>query len=156
MNEEIKEILDKLKEKDKTYHCACVVPEEFYEAHLLLDYITNLQEELETYKDTETYSKSFLYKENKERLKANQRLQEENERLKIEKQEEYNRFNLMAKFRDRALERTLIYKSRIDKAINYINEECSFDGDYYCDDLYCGDVKKLVDILQGSDNNENV
>ena len=73
-------------------------------------------------------------------------LQEENERLKIEKQEEYNRFNLMAKFRDKALERTLIYKSRIDKAIYCINLNQGNSGS-----LSYENCKRVKGILKGDE-----
>ena len=70
-------------------------------------------------------------------------LQEENEKLKIEKQEEYNRFNLMAKFRDKALERTFIYKSRCEKAI-----QREMELSYLCDTQ---PDEELLNILQGGE-----
>lgn len=62
-------------------------------------------------------------------------LQEENKKLKIEKQEEYNRFNLMSKYRNKALARELMYKTRIDKATSIYLKELSEKGKV--DDLAC-------------------
>lgn len=106
------------------------------EINKLLDYITNLQEELETYKDTETYSKSFLYKENKERLKANQRLQEENEKLKEK----------IGRLEDRLINR----RTRIDKASGMI-EFIAFNSER---PLTMIELNKVYNILQGSDKDE--
>lgn len=98
------------------------------------DYITNLQEELEEQKRIEQAD-----------FKLIQELEEENKILKIEKQEEYNRFNLMAKFRDKALERTFIYKSRNEKANEYIKEHTNNFVEYL--DVY--ETKELSNILEG-------
>ena len=53
MSEEIKEILEELKEKNETYK-ECIedgiIENEYYKSHLLLDYITNLQQENEQLK----------------------------------------------------------------------------------------------------------
>ena len=41
---------------------------------------------------------------------------------------------------------------RIDKAIFFLNNECMYSKDLgYCDDLWCGRVKDLVNILKGED-----
>ena len=48
MKDEIKEILEELKEKNETYkECSenGIIENKYYKSHLLLDYITNLQEE---------------------------------------------------------------------------------------------------------------
>ena len=47
--------------------------------------------------------------------------------------------------------------NRINKAIEFLNEECCYDKDLgYCDDLWCGDIPKLIKILKGEDNeNDN-
>lgn len=50
MNYEIKEILEELKEKNETYkECSGngIIENEYYKSHILLDYITNLQQENE-------------------------------------------------------------------------------------------------------------
>lgn len=91
MNDEIKEILDKFDKVLKNYELdkkfGQMSVDSIYhlfpsEMVAIKDCITNLQQELEDYKDTETYSKKFLYKANKDRLNANLKLIEENERLK--------------------------------------------------------------------------
>ena len=84
----------------------------------LLDYITNLQQELEAYKDTETYSKRFLYKANKDRLNAN--------------------LELVKELDD--------YKSRIDKAIEYIKENSNALG--VIETIH---IRNLLNILRGND-----
>lgn len=48
MSDEIKEILEELKEKNETYkECSenGIIENEYYKSHILLDYITNLQQE---------------------------------------------------------------------------------------------------------------
>lgn len=48
MNNEIKEILEELKEKNERYkECSenGIIENDYYKSHILLDYITNLQEE---------------------------------------------------------------------------------------------------------------
>lgn len=83
--DEIKEILDGVKlEVNSTKSWIEPVGLNRETWNKLLDYITNLQQELEEYKDTETYSKRFLYKANKDRLNANLDLVKENEKLNKE------------------------------------------------------------------------
>ena len=104
MNEEIKEILDDLKDKckyieDYGYQYKRLSLED---TNLLLDYITNLQEELKSANDSITWWS--------------------------------NRFNAVQRdYED--------YKSRIDKAIEYIKE-----FEYYIPE---DDVPKLLNIMQG-------
>ena len=69
----------------------------------LLDYITNLQQELEEYKDAETYSKKFLYKANRDRLNANLKLVEENKKLELENQQNIEMLNDIIKEQDMKL-----------------------------------------------------
>ena len=46
-------------------------------------------------------------------------------------------------------------EKRIDKAIEFLNEECFYDKDLgYCDDLWCGDIPKLIKILKEEEKNE--
>ena len=48
MNKEIKEILEQLKIRNDLYNDRdenCIIPIEYYETHILLDYITNLEQE---------------------------------------------------------------------------------------------------------------
>ena len=96
MTEEIKDILESLQYND---HIGT------NDKRKLRDYITNLQQELEEYKDIETYSKRFLYKANKDRLNAN--------------------LELVKELED--------YKSRCGKAIEYV-EQHKFNkfGDIDC------------------------
>ena len=103
MNEEIKEILDKLQEISN-YAVIYNIKINSDEAKILLDYITNLQQEKEDYKE---------------------------------------RFNLMAKFRNKALERELIYKSKCEKAIE-LYKNCKEED-------YCILSVKMYEILNGDD-----
>lgn len=42
--------------------------------------------------------------------------------------------------------------NNINKAIEFLNNECLYDEDLgYCDDLWCGIVQELVNILKGVD-----
>lgn len=122
MNNDIKEILDKLNKLCYDDYCLefSVDYIERKEEKLLLDYITNLQEE-------------------------NKRLKEEN------------------KMTDEQIEKTLefvsehIYKSRIDKAIEYINNHCLCEYKPDVDlgyDNYENIDNDLLNILQGSDKDE--
>ena len=64
--------------------------------------------------------------------------------------QEYKRcFNLMGKFRDKALAREYDYKSRIDKAIEYIKANRNVDdyGKFIIED----DKNILLNILTGGD-----
>lgn len=50
MKDEIKEILEQLKIRNNLYNDrdeSCIVPIKYYEAHILLDYITNLQDKID-------------------------------------------------------------------------------------------------------------
>lgn len=47
-----------------------------------------------------------------------------------------------------------ILQSRIDKAIEYIENECLDDDYNYCWDLCGNDIFEVLDILKGSDSNE--
>lgn len=43
-------------------------------------------------------------------------------------------------------------QEKINKAIEYLNDECLYDKNFgFCDDLYCGQVQELVNILKGVD-----
>ena len=43
------------------------------------------------------------------------------------------------------------YKTRIDKAIEYLKNNACFSDKYFCDDLDTYECKELFNILQGSD-----
>ncbi len=105
MKDEIKEILEELKEKNETYkECSenGIIENEYYKSHILLDYITNLQNGF----------KSTVEElcETTEKLEI---LQEENERLKDEKPEYILRWKLEEQLED--------YKSRNKKTIEDID-----------------------------------
>lgn len=76
-------------------------------------------------------------------------LQEKIKNLKIENQEEYNKFNLMAQFRDKALSRNFIYKLRIDKASEYL--EYYLIGNTAKAENCQKELCYLLNILEGSD-----
>ena len=144
MKDEIKEILDELNDMFQLSE----LEQQVKDIEKVIDYITNLEQEVNklTAESTEWESKCYD-------------LQKENERLKIEKQEEYNRFNLMAKFRDKALERTLIYKSRVDETVefcNYLlkNNEITINNKKYykqeADDII---IYAIMNMLIGDDVN---
>lgn len=142
MRDDIKELIEELKD---TYGIAMPKQEYFGDIKGIEDYITNLEEELEEYKDTETYSKRFLYKANKDRLNANLDLVEENERLK-EKTKEQSLLLIDYQDMEQKLEN---YKSRIEKAVEYINhlsKEPNVFGHY---GIHNDCAKWLLDILNG-------
>lgn len=46
----------------------------------------------------------------------------------------------------------ILEKNKNNKAIEFLDNECLYDEDLgYCDDLWCGQVQELVDILKGVD-----
>lgn len=101
MNNEIKEILDKLKNHIEHIRFANLTN---YELRLLYDYITNLQEDLK-------YQKEMEEEYNKKHTKLMQdysKLQKENDRLAIE-------------LNNQMIERNQ-FLSRIDKAIPMLKE----------------------------------
>lgn len=141
MNDGIKEILDYLKDEKWDYYPSDMTPYKVFlmeERDKILDYITNLQQELEEYKDTETYSKRFLYKANKDRLNANLKLVEENERLKLEKNTKSASEIICENLHD-------VYKSRIEKAVEILKRYTDDESNYYVP------VFELIDILNGEE-----
>ena len=68
--------------------------------------------------------------------------------LQIERNDYKDRFNLMVKFRDKALARELMYKSRIDKATEYIKEHQRKDKFLNLNEWQ---TRYLLNILEGSD-----
>lgn len=189
MNDEIKEILDWLKDED-------IYVEDYgfqykrislKEIKQLLDYITNLQQELQEANDSvEWWSNRFkaverdnreltqeneelkkkldrrYYKNEYERIKQeNERLQEnnsnmqeemarvweENERLKEE--QEYNNYcdkQLRKKISNLEYKITTLenYKSRCEKAIEFINKYC-IDDEFYINLSY--KEKAIIEVL---------
>lgn len=150
MNDEIKEILDKLKDKDNDIKGINFLKYQDLtrgEINLLLDYITNLQQ------DNEKIGK--LWREEEAHCIL---LQQENERLK----ETIKHYEDTTTFGDYVKEVNLLidYKSRCEKAIEY-NYELQ---ERYChsaifDELVASKVyeitEKELNILQnGGENNE--
>ena len=141
MNEEIKEILERIK---KHY----VLDET--QDELLLDYITNLQQENERLKELcdkyeEEHSTAFkLWTMKMEEMPTYE------EKLKIQK--ENDRANQYIDFykdltekQNKSLED---YKSRCEKAVELLNKTLNPDCDY--SEKHCI-VLETIDILQGSD-----
>ncbi len=150
MKEEIKEILDYLKDEDEYYDGKEKVVLNYDEKvierddiSLLLDYITNLQQERDclqrNYDDNEQAIQKLI-KEFKE-------LQQEVEELR-----EYKKNATRKHWQQKCAEHHVqekIYKSKCEKAIEYIKENYPTSTINYQDDKY-----KLINILNGSDENE--
>lgn len=126
MNDEIKEIIDCLE---------LAVDSESYK--ILLNYITNLQQEIEKLNDDKRGMLVQLYKANDNRDKVKQENYELNRMCEL-----YGKSLYYAELTD--------YKSRCEKAIEYIKDNCSYEDDTkYCyDDLCSSDVNDLLNILQ--------
>lgn len=152
MNKEIKEILDRLDYNEWEVDLY-KVPITWLELYDIRDYITNLQEKVNQYENPDDMTLFYMWLDEKAKDKMKQ-LQEENEHLRtdlntyqntvIEVNKECNSlFNHLTK-------KDLDYKSRCDKAIEYINEMCLCTNGYcdYGDDLR---PEHIVKILQGSD-----
>ena len=147
MNKEIKEILEKMKDRNETYQFCqqhkLAINDWVYEAHYLLDYITNLQQEIDklTAESTEWESKCYD-------------LQQENERLK-------ERIAYLERSNDRREDTILGLRQEIidaedviDKAIEIIKEAGCYDETTkeFCDDIW-EELPTLLNILQnGSDS----
>ena len=114
-------------------------------ANQLIDYITNLQENAR-----DQVNDYFKNKYADEVLK-NAKLQEENERL--EKRNIYyinNEKNLLSDWHQEHNE-AIEYKSRNEKAIEFIKEKgCYYSGDFD-DILDLNDLDDLLNILNGGD-----
>ena len=94
-----------------------------------------------------------------ERLK--EELKEQNEIIEIGRKREYHskflkdfqkeRGKNVFPDHDEIYKRYDDYKSRIDKAIDFLKENACIDEDveYFCDDLRYDDCKKLLEILKG-------
>ena len=158
MNDEIKEILDRIETASEIFDCL-LKPEECTE---LLDYITNLQQAIKDTKDTADDMLYELKQENddlKNRLEnavadCNLRLQE-NERLNncIDDQERV--INSLIDKRDLYKINYNDYKFRCEKAIEYINKNSYFKDNVVKTMIFKDYSSSLLNILQnGSDNNE--
>ena len=156
MNDEIREILDKLKDTaDTSFFAVCSSQEELdkmpksitkilsipsKDAKILLDYITNLQQEIQ--------KKEAMY----DSLAVDYRLaQEENERLKEENKQIFSKVNDDELLISNAMNyaEAQDYKSRVEKAVEYIKLYASYDNNF-CLDYH--ELNNLLNILQnGSD-----
>lgn len=142
MNDEIKEILDRIETASEIFDCL-LKPEECTE---LLDYITNLQQKIEQYENPNDMTLFYMWLDTKAKDKMKE-LQQENEKLLNE--------NIVIKDVKYMVEET-IYKSRLEKAIEYIDKQKK--------KMYKSRNKialfilmKLENILQnGSDDNETI
>ena len=126
MKDEIKEILDYYKRTNKNhfgYEQDKIIT--YKEAHLLLDYITNLQEKVEQYENPEDMTLFYMWLDEKTKDKM-KKLQEENNNLKKDFKRHIDRINELTE--------------RNEKAIEYNNKNIH--------------SQTLNNILQGSDKDE--
>lgn len=138
MNDEIKEILDNFKNYEERYkQCNENQFIIFYrDIHLLLDYITNLQQKVEQYENPDDLTLFYMWLDEKAKDKMKE-LQQENQILK-EHLEAYKKDG----------DET---QDRIDKAIIKLEEsqkgleEWHFDG-------YDPDLLGIINILKGDNN----
>lgn len=164
MTEEIKEILDELKKYPYGAYYG-LKQKQAYQIKQLLDYITNLQQQIEEYQKAldETMSEKMDLQQENEFLKLNNpemniehfRIVKENKR-KIDnlrkENERLNEDNLLIKSANKLVSDNLHnYKSRCKKAIEYINNNYD-EVPHELYGLVCGD--ELLNILNGSDENE--
>lgn len=164
MNNEIKEILDKLK-NENNYQVDCNDGSAFKELfaneiNLLLDYITNLQEKVEQYENPDDLTLFYMWLDEKAKDKM-KKLQEENKELKAKLemyengvyfssendklQEENERLNKGLEYAKR-IEKD--YKTKFDKAIEYLNDNCFLPT---TTNEYIFSPKHLMNILKGDD-----
>ena len=172
MNNEIKEILDNIKDKYEDYYVQDIVSGN--DLKQLLDYIINLQKQIEEYQkalDETTSEKIDLQQkveqyENpddltlfymwvdekaKDKMKA---LQEENEHLK---KQNNGLHNLIVQHIDEE-DNLIDYKSRIDKAVEYIMteliDEWNIKNNGYVSgsDLPADAIIPLLNILNGDED----
>ena len=135
MNNEIKEILEQLEwykkiGKKDVYYPECVLPNK--KAFILLDYITNLQEELHEIIDNADWWHN-RFKE----------VQRENERLKTQLFKSVNNTN-------NSMELTEDYKSRCEKANELLKY---YDPEPWSTYQITGEtLLNLLNILQGENN----
>ena len=152
MTNEIKEILEDLETEYPSL------------TRKLRDYITNLQEKVEQYENPDDMTLFYMWLDEKAKDKMKQ-LQEENKRLQDRNIE-------LVLERDRLKEKNILneedkkwfiektaqaevdskYKSRNEKAIEYIKNNCEVTKSYYpYIDLRYIDIKTLLNILEGVD-----
>ena len=139
MNDELKEILRILKSKSKKYeYCLNAnisFSDESYEAHLLLNYITNLQQENKEW--------GMIFDTFSSRPYAHRYLEE--------KRKELGNKRIIGLDSEMIYKDYYDYKSRCERAIEYINDGYLSDGEM----VNILAQKDLLSILQnGSDDNE--
>lgn len=125
--------------KDKYYNIKIMNKGYGKTYHEMQQLIKHLQQESEKLKGRI----EFLEDINSDQYAYIKELQQENERLEHDNIDMINQLGKII--------------SRIYKAIEYIKANCSYDEDtnMCCDDLFCGDVDDLLNILQnGSDNDD--
>ena len=141
MNDEIKEILDKL--QGTVLYGSLGLTER--ERIKLLDHITNLQEKVNQYENPDDMTLFYMWLDEKAKDKMKQ-LQEEYEKehylvdkLTRQLNDEYKNTEYQCKQKED-------YKSRIDKAIEYINKQEDYFVNYPLIDR-----KHILNILNGGD-----
>jgi hypothetical protein len=139
MTEEIKEILEALKPHNDIKEYPLYLNRK--QQDLLYDYITNLQQENEKLK------LDVKYWENKW-----QNTRFANNQVKVLQDTVIKSANNTNK----AMEQTEIYKLRCEKAIEYIKDKGLYEEelDIFNDDINYNELDDLLNILNGSDENE--
>ena len=145
MNDEIREILNNIKEQSKEENWIQVSPE-FIQP--LLDCITNLQQKLDMYENPDDMTLFYMWLDEKAKDKI-KNLQKENERLKERLLQEKKDFKETNDYAFKLLD----YKSRIDKAVEYIKQHCYFD-DGVREYMDVWEVEHLLNILQNGSESE--
>ena len=153
MNEEIKEILNGLNVVIK--HGGSVEINS-KECKKIIDYITNLQEELEEQKRIEQASLDTinnLQDENEELKKQNKKLYKKDTKIINELKEELEitqeKWNKDKQWSECRTKEWLDYKQRIDKAIEYI-EDNTYEA-YETEYIDLTGIKELKNILGGDE-----
>lgn len=147
MTEEIKEILEALKPHNNIKEYPLYLNRK--QQDLLYDYITNLQRE-----------KSDICKNRLAIAIERDKLQQENEHLKNRLENKLTSEELVNMLNQELVRQNKCYKSRCEKAIEYIMTELITEWDIKNDgcvsgsDLPIDAITPILNILQGSDKNE--
>ena len=152
MTEEIKEILkyiDQFVYVDQTYNDIKLSK---IDTKLILDYITNLQQDLDKANDIIEKDRQF----NAGRLLDIAKLKEENERLKEENKRIFSKVNDDELLISNAMNyaEAQDYKSRCEKANKWVDKHTKIytkNGISIIDWDNLSDPRKLINILNGSD-----
>lgn len=152
MTADLKEILDRIKNYPEKLYCLNET-----EKSILLDYITNLQQENEKLKYNARGQVNNYFKDKyADEVLKNAELKKENERLKEEnKLNEEDKKWFIEKTAQAEVDSK--YKSRCEKANEYI-KDFIFEGLLVQEDrkliMYNENLRKFENILNGSDENE--